>query len=108
VARIALHRGEIHKALRLLRRTLAAAEEAERTRGVVQTLVLQALTHQAQGDEDQPMASLERALILAEPEDSVRTFLDEGLFMAELLRIALSEGVVPVTPLAPRCFRRGV
>jgi LuxR family maltose regulon positive regulatory protein len=45
---------------------------------VIENLWLQALAHQAQGNIAPALASLERALTLAEPEGYVRTFVDEG------------------------------
>jgi LuxR family maltose regulon positive regulatory protein len=57
-------------------------------------LVLQALTIQAQGKDDQALAALERALTLAEPEGYVRTFIDEGPQMGRLLRRAVVQGIL--------------
>ena len=39
---------------------------------------MQALAHQGQGNPSLALASLERALILAQPEGYVRLFVDEG------------------------------
>jgi LuxR family maltose regulon positive regulatory protein len=52
---------------------------------VLEILVLQALVHEAKGNAPLALASLERALTLAEPEGHVRVFVDEGPSMAELL-----------------------
>jgi LuxR family maltose regulon positive regulatory protein len=41
------------------------------------------------------LASLQRALTLAEPEGYVRLFVDEGPAMASLLRAAAKEGIAP-------------
>jgi LuxR family maltose regulon positive regulatory protein len=70
----------------LLERLLRAAEAGGRTGTVIEVLVLQALAHQAGGDLPAALASLRRALALAEPEGYVRTFVDEGPAMAALLR----------------------
>ena len=75
----------IHEAMRLLERLLQAAEEGGRTGSVIEILVLLALAHEAKGDIPLALASLERALTLAEPEGYVRIFVDEGPSMAELL-----------------------
>jgi len=75
----------IHKALGLLERLLQAAEEGGRIGSVIEILVLQALAHEAKGDIPLALASLERALTLAEPEGYARIFVDEGPSMAELL-----------------------
>jgi LuxR family transcriptional regulator, maltose regulon positive regulatory protein len=69
----------------LLERLLKAAEEGERTGSVIEILMLQALTHQAQGDISAAFVPLERALTVAEPEGYVRTFVDEGPPVAVLL-----------------------
>ena len=55
---------------------------------VVEVLVLQALVCQAQGEHDAALATLKRALQLAEPEGYIRLFVDEGEPMTHLLRRA--------------------
>ena len=83
------------EATRLLERLLRAAEEGGRTGSVIEILVLQALAHQARGDIPAALASLRRALTLAEPEGYVRIFVDEGQPMASLLRAAAKHGIAP-------------
>ena len=97
LARYAAERAErsIHEATRLLERLLRAAEEGQRTGSVIEILVLQALAHQARGDIPAALASLRRALTLAEPEGYVRIFADEGPPMASLLRAAAKQGIAP-------------
>jgi LuxR family maltose regulon positive regulatory protein len=75
----------IHEAMGLLERLLQAAEEGGRTGSVIEILVLQALAHDVKGTIPPARASLERALILAEPEGYVHIFVDEGPPMAKLL-----------------------
>jgi LuxR family maltose regulon positive regulatory protein len=75
----------IREAAELLERLLKAAEEGGRMGSVIEILILQALARQAQGDIPPALMSLERALVLAEPEGYVRIFVDEGKPMAELL-----------------------
>ena len=87
--------GAIHEATGLLKRLLQAAEEGLRTGSVIEMLVLQALAREAQGDIPPALASLERALALAEPEGYVRVFVDEGQPMAALLREAAKHGIAP-------------
>ena len=82
----------IHEATRLLERLLPAAEEGGRTGRVIEILVLRALAHQTLGDIPAALASLERAMTLAEPEGYVRVFADEGPPMASLLRAAAKQG----------------
>ena len=64
---------------------MQAAEEGERNGSVIEILILQSLAHQAQGDQPRALASLERALTLAEPEGYVRIFADEGEAICGLL-----------------------
>jgi LuxR family maltose regulon positive regulatory protein len=87
--------GSIQEATRLLERLLRAAEEGQRTGSVIEILVLQALARQARDDIPAALASLQRALTLAEPESYVRIFVDEGPAMASLLRAATKRGVAP-------------
>jgi LuxR family maltose regulon positive regulatory protein len=82
----------LHQAALLLDRLLLAAEAGERTGRVIEILVLQALTHQRLGDIPAALACLERAVTLAEPEDYVRVFADEGPPMASLFRALAKQG----------------
>ena len=83
------------EATRLLERLLRAAEEGQRTGSVIEILVLQALVHQARDDIPSALASLRRAVTLAEPEGYVRIFADEGTPMASLLRAAAKQEITP-------------
>ena len=85
----------VQEATRLLERLLRAAEEGQRTGSVIEILVLQALTRQARDDIPAALASLRRALTLAEPEGYVRIFTDEGPPMATLLRAAAKLRIAP-------------
>jgi LuxR family maltose regulon positive regulatory protein len=94
---LALHRTErseesLQDAVRLLDRLLAEAESGGRTGTVIEILTLQALTHQTYGDMPAALASLGRAVSLAEPEGYVRIFVDEGAPMGSLLRALASQG----------------
>jgi LuxR family maltose regulon positive regulatory protein len=70
-------------------------EAAGAIRSAIGILALQSLVLQAQGENDQAMAALERALSLAEPEGYVRVFAGEGGAMGSLLRQAASRGIRP-------------
>ncbi len=85
LARVLIARGEPEAALPLLDRLRAAAEAAARWDSVLEVLVLQAPAQQAAGNAGDALASLERALALAEPEGYVRRFVDEGAPLAALL-----------------------
>lgn len=80
-------------ALRLLGRLLCEAEAHGRTGSVIEILILQALAHRALGRITVGLEPLGRALALAEPEGYVRTFVDEGEAMRDLLRRAVGAGV---------------
>jgi LuxR family maltose regulon positive regulatory protein len=96
----------IQEATRLLERLLRAAEEGQRTGSVIEILMLQALAHQAQGDVPAALASLRRALTLAEPEGYVRIFVDEGPPMASLLSAFMKQGAAAKQGIAPSYVRR--
>jgi LuxR family transcriptional regulator, maltose regulon positive regulatory protein len=84
------------EAMGLLERLLQAAQAGERTRSVIEILVLQALAHQTQGDIPAALVPLQQALTLAEPEGYVRMFMDEGPPMAVLLEAAAKHGIAPI------------
>jgi LuxR family maltose regulon positive regulatory protein len=87
--------GWITDAVRLLARLLRAAEDGRRSGNVLEILVLQALALQAQGAVPAALASLRRALTLAEPEGYVRVFVDGGPSMATLLRAMTTQRSTP-------------
>ncbi len=72
-------------ALRLLERLLMAAEQSGRNLEVVEILVIKALALQAFYQPNEALATLVHCLILAEPEGYIRTFVDEGYALAQLL-----------------------
>lgn len=57
---------------------------------VIEILVVQALAHHAADDPAAALASLERAIVLAEPEGYVRVF-DEGPPIGALLKLAAKQ-----------------
>jgi LuxR family maltose regulon positive regulatory protein len=80
------------EAMQLLERLLYAAQEGGRTANVIEVLVQQALAHQASGNSNAALASLERALTLAEPEGYVRIFVGEGEPIFALLEAVAKRG----------------
>jgi LuxR family maltose regulon positive regulatory protein len=86
LVRVWLKLGRLTDARQLLARLLPPAEQARRTGRVIELLALQVLASLAQNQEGDALAVLERALMLAEPEGYVRTFLDEGELMREAIR----------------------
>jgi LuxR family maltose regulon positive regulatory protein len=87
--------GNTEEALAFLARLLQAAEAGGRMGSAIEIMVLQALAYSARGDLPAALSALERALKLAEPEDYIRIFLDEGADMAGLLREAAVRKIAP-------------
>ncbi|MGJ3246193.1 MAG: LuxR C-terminal-related transcriptional regulator [Elainellaceae cyanobacterium] len=86
----------IHPVIGLLTRLLAAAEAQNRTGSMIKILVVLALAKEALGDVAAAIASLERALTLAEPEGYVRIFAECGTLMVRLLQEALTRRITPI------------
>jgi LuxR family maltose regulon positive regulatory protein len=93
LARVLIAQDRLDPALELLARLLQVVEAAGAMGYVIEALSLQALALHARGDAEQALEALARALSLAEPEDYVRTFVDAGEPMAELLCKAARRGV---------------
>jgi LuxR family maltose regulon positive regulatory protein len=85
LARVWLQQGRLSEAQNLLARLLPAAEVAGRMGRVIEMLALKARLNSAEKQAVEAFVALERALILAAPEGFVRTFVDEGEPMRELL-----------------------
>jgi LuxR family maltose regulon positive regulatory protein len=87
----------------LLERLLALAETQKRMGSVIEILMTQALVYQAQGNQPQALAALERALTLTEHEGYLRTFVDEGepmrLLMLDFRSIIEEQGHDGIHPL---------
>jgi LuxR family maltose regulon positive regulatory protein len=86
LARLLLAQGMHEKAAVLLGRLLKAAQTGGRRHTEIELLVLRALVLRARNDEPGALATLRRALTLAEPEGYVRTFAEEGDPMVDLLQ----------------------
>ncbi len=84
-ARWLIARGQAKQALPLLNRLLKAAQEGSRGQTVIEILILQSLAYQSLEDEAAGLKALEGALVLAQPESFVRTFVDEGEPLSKLL-----------------------
>ena len=82
-------------AVSLLDRLRAAAEGGGRQATVVEVLVLLAIAHRALDDDARALGALRLAMVLAEPEGYVRTFLAEGAPMVALLEAAMAHGIAP-------------
>ena len=82
-------------AIGFLSRLLKAADEGGRVGSVIEILILQALAHQMREDVPAALSALERALKLAEPENYIRIFVNEGAAMAALLREVAARKIMP-------------
>lgn len=90
LAKIWLSQGEPEKALPLLDHALQSTQTVGRVGNAIHILVVQAVAYHAQGQSEQAFTKLEQALELAEPENYIRVFVDEGVPMARLLRRMLT------------------
>ncbi|MBK8023305.1 MAG: hypothetical protein IPK19_18210 [Chloroflexi bacterium] len=88
VARVLIAAQRVDEAIRLLSTLRADAEKGGRFKMVVETLVIEAVGQAIAGRTAESQRALNRALALAEPEDYVRVFLDEGAPMEALLQQA--------------------
>lgn len=94
-ARLLMARGKSSQALPLLQALNDVQEQIGRGRLVIEILVLQSLCLRALGRTDAAVRTLARALLLAEPEGFVRTFVAEGAPMGALLRATGAQGHSP-------------
>jgi len=93
LARLLIAQGSLEDAESLLLRLQRAAAAAGRGGSLIEILILQAITFTAQQRGEEALSALAQALGLAEPEGSVRIFLDEGTPMVVLLRRAVAQQV---------------
>ena len=84
-ARVLHAQGRHDEALGLLEELRGFAETSGITGGLIELLASQALVLWAKNERERAVSTLTRALTLAEPGGFVRTIVDEGPAMAELL-----------------------
>ena len=94
-ARVCLVRGEAAEALAILDSFIRQVEARRWMDEQLKGLILKALALQAHGEKVAAVQGLGEALALAEPGGFIRIFIDEGQRMADLLREAAAEGVMP-------------
>jgi len=95
LARLYIAQRRAEDALAILQALGRAAERLGRMGIVIEILVLQTLALSLQGDMDQALDALGRAVSLAEPERYVRVFVDEGRELIPLLRRVGARGTAP-------------
>jgi LuxR family maltose regulon positive regulatory protein len=93
MARLLIARRKFDDALSLIASLLQIAEDGGWMGVAIELLVLQALALHGQHKTVEALDALQRALVLAEPEGYVRTFVDEGAPMLALLREAAARGI---------------
>jgi ATP/maltotriose-dependent transcriptional regulator MalT len=94
-ARVFLAQEDIPAALNVLDRFRQQVEEKGWADERLKALVLQAIAYLAHGEKDKALQHLGEALTLAEPGGFIRTFVDEGGLMQQLLSEAAVQGMMP-------------
>jgi LuxR family maltose regulon positive regulatory protein len=93
LARFLLSQGNLEEAVSLLERLHESAEEGGRvTRMIEMQLILSLVLHE-QGELEKVNSVLKKSLTLAQPEEHIRLFVNEGPVMAQLLNEALNRGI---------------
>jgi len=77
-----------------LTQQLELAEAHGLQQRVIELSLLEALAARSMSDDQRAWTALERALVLAQPEDYVRSF-DQGIALNQLLKEAAGRGVMP-------------
>jgi LuxR family maltose regulon positive regulatory protein len=100
LARLALAAGQPGYALDYLGQARQALETTDRVNLRLQVLILEAVARRARGQAQQAQVILERALTIGQPGGFVRSFVDEGAPIQELLRRSAANGAAAQGPLA--------
>jgi LuxR family transcriptional regulator, maltose regulon positive regulatory protein len=94
-ARVHLAYGDPSKALAVLETWRQHVEAKGWQDERLKVMILQAVAHHAQGETETAVELLGDALALAEPAGLIRSFVDEGAPMAQLLSEAVRRGIMP-------------
>jgi LuxR family maltose regulon positive regulatory protein len=94
-ARVYLAQGAPAEALALLGPYRQQVEAKKWQDERLRVMMLQAVALRAQGEKGKAVQQLGEALVLAEPGGFIRSFVDEGTPMAELLAEAAAQGIMP-------------
>lgn len=92
MARVLIAQKKLEEALHLLENLSDCARKAGRIGRLLEILILQSLALRVQGQTSLALAALRQALEIAEPEGTMRLFLDEGGSMQELLILGIERG----------------
>jgi LuxR family maltose regulon positive regulatory protein len=95
LARLFIAQDRAAEAFALLDPLLVKARQLQRVDLIIDIQIQRAQAAQSEGREALAMEALAEALSRAEPGGYMRTFLDEGQAMADLLRRAASRGIAP-------------
>jgi LuxR family maltose regulon positive regulatory protein len=95
LARVLIAGNKAEQAVPLLDRLITSAEGAGRNGQLITYLSLQAVVHHALNDTGTALKILLRAMELGEPQSYIRTFVDLGAPMRDLLRIAAQQRIAP-------------
>ena len=93
LARLAMANDEPGHAVQMIESLLPHIQLLGQTRALIEALALQAVALEAEGETGLALEALGRVLPLAEAENWMRVFLDEGGPMARLLYRAAAQGV---------------
>jgi LuxR family maltose regulon positive regulatory protein len=85
LVRVLTEKGSANEALLLLDHLYQLVCDEDRLRDKVKVSILQSIAFHQKGDELNAIMKLEAALELAEPGEFIRSFIDEGARMADLL-----------------------
>ncbi|MVP01268.1 LuxR C-terminal-related transcriptional regulator [Paenibacillus lutrae] len=85
LARVLVSCGRMEEALYLLERLNHLLDREDRLRDRIKVLILMSAAHQRLGQTEAALVPLETALQLAQPKGYIRSFIDEGAVMVELL-----------------------
>jgi len=94
-ARVYLAQGDPAQALAVLEPYRQQMETRDWPDEALKALVLEAMAHEALGDSSAALQTIGDALALAAPGGFIRTFIDEGLPMRQILSVAAVYGIMP-------------
>jgi len=94
-ARVLIAQEKPEKALEILKRVEKKNELENRLHSYIQVLILIALAQAAKNEVDLALEALEKSISLAKPRGYLRTFVDEGQPMENLLRKAHAREIAP-------------